>query len=379
MTTEQPRAERRLLRRTTDDRVIGGVASGLGDYLNIDPLLIRIGFVGLMVFGGLGLILYLAGWILIPEDTESDSIGGQLLDRTGLTTERFLIGALVAVGIFIVLWGVSPRYGDDNVLTALVVGVVVIVVGTLVLRQNAPAPAAATPTADPAAAATAPMTNAPAAPRQRVAKLRRPPSPLGGYVLGATLAAVGLLALIANATTAEVRIGQYFGLALGAIGLGLVVGTWWGHARALILLGLVLMPFAIAASLITVPLQGGFGSHYFDPTSTDELQGEYRLVGGQLFFDLWQVEESSEPIEITASVAMGEILVRVPTDAHVEVDAAIGGGDLYVLDRYQSGTNVIDRKVVEGGGHVIRLHLEAGLGSIRVQTFDPEMEEELGL
>nr|MBA2633248.1 PspC domain-containing protein [Chloroflexota bacterium] len=50
MTTEQPTAPR-LLRRRADDRVVGGVASGIGDFLNVDPLLIRIGFVGLMVFG----------------------------------------------------------------------------------------------------------------------------------------------------------------------------------------------------------------------------------------------------------------------------------------------------------------------------------------
>src|SRR5688572_5620991 len=57
MTTEQQTTPR-TLRRRSDDRVIGGVASGLGDYLNVDPLLIRIGFVGLMLFGGLGLRLY---------------------------------------------------------------------------------------------------------------------------------------------------------------------------------------------------------------------------------------------------------------------------------------------------------------------------------
>ena len=379
MTTEQPQAERRFLRRGTDDRVIGGVASGLGDYLNVDPLLIRIGFVGLMVFGGLGLILYLAGWILIPDDTEGGSIGGQLVDRTGLTTQRFLMGGLIAVALFVLIyWAVAPQYGDgsSSILAALVVGMVVIVVGTALLRQNESNVASAEATVD-AAAATAPAERR--APRQRVAKVRRPPSPLGGYVVGATLAGLGLLALVANVTTADVRIGQYFGLALGVIGLGLVIGTWWGHARVLILLGLVVLPFAIAASLITVPLQGGFGSHYFDPTSADEIQPDYRLVGGQLFFDLWQVEESSDPIEITASVAMGEILVRVPSDARVEVDAAIGGGDLLVLDRYQSGTNVTDRQVVEGDGQEIRLDLDAGVGNIRVETFDPEMEEELGL
>ena len=378
MTTEQPRAERRLLRRNSSDRVIGGVASGIGDYLNVDPLLIRIGFVGLMVFGGLGLILYVAGWILIPEDNESESIGGQLLDRTGLTTQRFLVGGLIALGIFVLFWGISPSYGDDNFAAALVVGLVIIVVGSLFLRQNEPTAIAAQPVADAEGGATPTATTRPA-PRQRVARIRRPRSPLAGYVMGVTLAALGVLALVANASNLDVELGQYFGLILAAIGLGLIVGAWWGHARVLILLGLVILPFAWAASLIHVPLEGGFGAHSFSPTTVDELRPEYRLVGGELWIDLWQLEETSDPIEVTATVAMGQIVVKVPSDARVEVNAAVGGGDLRVLDRWQSGTNVSDRQVSDGDGPHITLDLEAGVGSVHVDRISPDMEEELGL
>ena len=55
--TAQPSIPRRLHRRS-DERVIAGVASGLGDYFNIDPLLIRIVLVASLVFGGLGIFLY---------------------------------------------------------------------------------------------------------------------------------------------------------------------------------------------------------------------------------------------------------------------------------------------------------------------------------
>jgi phage shock protein PspC (stress-responsive transcriptional regulator) len=380
MTTEQPSAERRLLRRSTDDRVIGGVAAGLGDYLNIDPLLIRIAFVGLMVFGGLGLILYLAGWILIPEASENDSIGGQLLDRTGLTARRFLLGALIVVGAMLFLAGISDSsVSNPTFAAALGAAIIIIILGGTILRRDEPAELLTDRTAATDAAGGRPAATPRPAPRQRVARVRRPRSPLAGYVVGATLAALGILALVANATSADIQPGQYFGLALGAVGLGLVVGAWWGHARVLILLGLVLAPFAIAASLITVPLQGGFGAHYFDPTTGDELRPEYRLVGGQIWIDLIRLEESSEPIEITATVAMGEIVVRVPRDSQLEVDAAVGGGDVFILDRWQSGMNVADHQVVEGDGQVIRLELEAGVGSVRVETIDPELEEELGL
>src|SRR3989337_509664 len=117
MTTDQPTAQR-ILRRRTDDRVIGGVASGIGGFLKVDPLLIRIGFVGLMVFGGLGLLLYVGGWLLIPEENSDDSIVEQLLDRTGLTTRRFLLGLLFLIGGFLFVAGVNGGVAAPQFATA---------------------------------------------------------------------------------------------------------------------------------------------------------------------------------------------------------------------------------------------------------------------
>lgn len=56
------------LYRTRDDKVIGGVAGGLGRYLNLDPVLIRILFVIFSFFNGLGILLYIILWIVVPED-----------------------------------------------------------------------------------------------------------------------------------------------------------------------------------------------------------------------------------------------------------------------------------------------------------------------
>lgn len=52
--------------RDTDHRIIGGVCSGMGAYWNIDPLIIRIIFV-ILAFTGLGLIVYLILYIVLPE------------------------------------------------------------------------------------------------------------------------------------------------------------------------------------------------------------------------------------------------------------------------------------------------------------------------
>jgi len=53
--------------RDTDRRVIGGVCAGMGAYWNIDPLIIRIIFIALALAGGLGVLVYLILYIVIPE------------------------------------------------------------------------------------------------------------------------------------------------------------------------------------------------------------------------------------------------------------------------------------------------------------------------
>src|SRR5688572_33315992 len=54
------------LRRSGTDRMAGGVCGGLADYSGIDPLLWRVGFVGLTVAGGAGILIYLLLWVLMP-------------------------------------------------------------------------------------------------------------------------------------------------------------------------------------------------------------------------------------------------------------------------------------------------------------------------
>jgi len=52
--------------RSDTDKVIGGVCGGLGEYLSVDPLLMRIAFVILAMASGIGLTLYILMWIFIP-------------------------------------------------------------------------------------------------------------------------------------------------------------------------------------------------------------------------------------------------------------------------------------------------------------------------
>ena len=67
------------LYRPIGDRMLAGVASGIADYLNVDVTLVRIALVVLTFVGGVGVPLYLAGWLLIPEEGAESSIAANLV------------------------------------------------------------------------------------------------------------------------------------------------------------------------------------------------------------------------------------------------------------------------------------------------------------
>jgi phage shock protein C len=70
--TDRPAA--RQLRRSADDRMLAGVAGGIARYLGADVTLVRVIIAALTLLNGLGLALYIAAWLLIPEDGEEQSV-----------------------------------------------------------------------------------------------------------------------------------------------------------------------------------------------------------------------------------------------------------------------------------------------------------------
>ena len=62
--------ETRRLYRSLRQRMIGGVCGGLGEYLAIDPTLIRVLFILAAIFGGHGVLLYLILLLLVPIEPE---------------------------------------------------------------------------------------------------------------------------------------------------------------------------------------------------------------------------------------------------------------------------------------------------------------------
>jgi phage shock protein C len=76
----QDQTKQQALSRPVDDRMLGGVAVGIARYLRVDVTVVRIVFAVLAIMGGAGIPLYLAGWLLIPEEGAQQSIASELID-----------------------------------------------------------------------------------------------------------------------------------------------------------------------------------------------------------------------------------------------------------------------------------------------------------
>jgi phage shock protein C len=69
----------RRLRRPVSDRMIAGVGAGIADYLDVDPTIVRIVLAALTLAGGAGVAVYIAGWLLIPEEGSGQSIAEEFI------------------------------------------------------------------------------------------------------------------------------------------------------------------------------------------------------------------------------------------------------------------------------------------------------------
>lgn len=91
------------LYKSRQDRIIDGVCGGIGEYLGIDPVIVRIIFLLLFFMGGIGLLLYIAGMLIIPpnpEDKEKQPVESQKKTSSIL----FIFGLLlVIIGVGLLL------------------------------------------------------------------------------------------------------------------------------------------------------------------------------------------------------------------------------------------------------------------------------------
>jgi phage shock protein PspC (stress-responsive transcriptional regulator) len=103
MDTTETIAEPRRLTRPREDRWLGGVAAGLGAYFDLSPTIYRIAFVALALAGGTGVLLYIAAWLVIPDEGAAESIASAELKRHRDRPRRAIGVAILAFATILAL------------------------------------------------------------------------------------------------------------------------------------------------------------------------------------------------------------------------------------------------------------------------------------
>lgn len=147
-------ASTKKLYRSEKNKVIGGVAGGLGEYLGIDPILIRILFLISILGGGFGIFVYLVMWLLIPskgnvgksteqvaqanaeEMAKAAKDFGKRMEGTANSKNAPVIAGIVLIGfgILLLLW--SLGFFDFFNLSRVFWPLVVIVIGLLIITRK---------------------------------------------------------------------------------------------------------------------------------------------------------------------------------------------------------------------------------------------------
>ena len=384
---EEPAARpsaRSPLRRRAGHRLVAGVAGGLADYTGTRPLVYRLAFVVFAFLGGIGILVYLLLWWLIPREDLPDSAAERGLRR--FPDAPSWVGVAL-LGLGVILLAGKLGLWDTNVLWALLlIGLGVVLFRRDAQRPTADAPAPPPATDDAPTAVTVPQSTwAPPPPpttaTRSVATPRAPreASPLGWLVLGVTLLVVGAVAILQNLNAVHVSAVRFPALALLVLGAGLLVGAFVGRAGWLILPGLLLIPIVLAASLIHVPLEGGIDNIHAFPRKSANVLGSYRVVAGSIHLDLTSLQGTAATPVISASTGIGEIDVVVPYDAHVIATGRTGAGMVTIGPFSTDGG--LEQSLHRtwqpryGDGPTFTLDLQTGIGDIDVYRLAPTRKQ----
>ena len=385
--------------RPRDDRQVAGVAAGIARRYDIDPVLVRVGFV-VAAFSGIGAALYVAGWILLPEEPADPGAPRSHRPR------GFLVVGL-AIAAAITMGSVFGDNGPDMLLPLIAVAGLLYLLhrsrGGRTTAAAAEAPTVATATAEPGGPSLvkdptgtgAPVTPpawdplgaapfawdlpepspAPAAPPPR--RLPVTPVTLGLALIAGSATAV--IMLLAGALTLA-NLPVLLGVVLAVLGAGLVIGSFLRTGRGLVPFALVLS--ALTWAVVAAPLdrwQGdGYGELRAAPATVAALLPSYQRTAGEIDLDLRNLDltvapnGNASPVRSTISLGAGDVRVQVPPTADLTLTGAVGLGDVRFDDRVKSGPGarlqVVDDLGTDGlrSGRPLVLDIEAGAGDVEV-------------
>lgn len=450
------------IRRSATDVKLTGLCGGVAQHWGVDPVLVRIGWALLALSGGIGIVLYVAGWLLIPvEGTDraraDDLFGGQ---TQNWSKEAWVVIVAVSCVVVFTLLGFATPFGfGPAVILALIwyFGYYKNRTRPEPPRTTEPMPNQAGITAvavshRPAADAAAPQffrypgpetdfTRAAHAWRQRIeANARRvadpgpeprmepaglaaswspappgqsvhaqydqasselaqfwaQPDPVGLYVeplpmpptvarrsdsrSARRLRLVGLIALgltmsglaIAQGLGIAVSVAAYCGAALLVVGLTLVAATWFGRARGILAVGLLLAVAVISTSVAgPIAKTHDWGTSSVAYTRLADLPAAPDTQDfGKLTVDLSQLSVTRDAA-YAAHVDLGSLEVIVPKDVNVRVRYSVDSGVLHPYEQEpRSGeavNGVIEPTTGRSGRPTLTLDVSVDHGELRVR------------
>jgi phage shock protein PspC (stress-responsive transcriptional regulator) len=324
---DAPMDEPRRLTRSTESSYVAGVAGGLGRYFGLDPVLFRVAFGVSIVFGGVGLLAYVALWLFLGKDDGTPSF----MDSRSRATS---VAAIVVLGLIAVTSFGPPSF----ILGPGLLACAALVAGAVVLYRALGGDGRD----DPA---------------RMIAR-----GTLVLLVLVAALGAatgVGFIAAIGGGT-AEAVLAIFAGV--GLIAAGLLGGPRWLMLPAVVLV----LPLGVVTAA-GIDLHGGVGHRDYRPATVADLRPEYRIGAGDLNLDLVGMALPPGRTNVKLVVGVGAARVRLPHGTCASTDAQIGAGATDLPDGSQHGFDVTAAGAPRDARSVLHVDAQVGVGYLRVQ------------
>ncbi|CAN5328800.1 PspC domain-containing protein [soil metagenome] len=359
------------MRRSLRDRKIAGVCGGFAQYARIDPVVVRVVVAALTVVGGVGVVLYAAGWLLVPEEGSERAVvdGHHGRNHGEMRRVGWVIAAVLACAAVL---SSGPWFGPGVWWIGWPLWPLLAVVGVawfLLARADRPR---AQPVAEAAGSGSHDTGRVPP---QGPASSDVPPPPTAGRsrgdgVLAAVTTALAVIAVgvlwLIERTGTGLEPTAYVAAVVAVIGLGTLIGTRFGNGRWLVPLG-VLAVLVLAGST-QVPVWSA-GEYDLAPTRAADVPPGYEVGAGQIQLDLTWIEDIDQLDGRTLhlDIGAGRIRVVLPEDLGVDCDASLLLGELKILERESAGfDNDLLVSDSDDGGPVLRLELAGSTGQIEV-------------
>jgi phage shock protein PspC (stress-responsive transcriptional regulator) len=407
------------LQRSRGDRVVAGVCGGIARYFDVDATLVRVAAIVSIAFGGFGFVAYVVAFLLIADEgAEQPIISGGPERRRGLALmAAATLGVIVLFGfaaIGEIGWGIGAGWP-----------IVLLAAGGALLyflheRDRPDVMPATAPSAPPAAAPSAPSDLAPRSAAAETASARTgvdpsdapavadpsvddatadtrafaPGAPPAGppdepptathplddpgqepapkrergswivtlFATGGVLVGLATAGTLDAAGAIDLGWGAFAAIAVILSGVALVASAFFGGARGLIPVGILLALVLGTTAAAGVSLEGGIGEREHRVVVAADLEDRYELAIGRMGLDLRGLELPPGETRISANVDIGQLAIFAP-------EAAITGGEVDHRgdgDQESGGLDVNREITVDAGDGTLVIDAHVGAGVILV-------------